>query len=571
LVQALWVESRALVEGRAAFPKGRIITMADRYQDRPFPSDDYGRGGDQHGRTDSDPLAELARLIGQTDPFAAQSRSTARPPAAPAPYQEPAQHDDDDAQDGYQQGYDEPAAQSPQPGPPSWMRRANVQPQAAPEPDYSVSVNPVHPLHRYGAQAALAEPSFQQPQAYQGQDHQQQVHQQQASPDHAYQDHAYQDQGYRDQGHQDHTYQDHTYQDPHQQPDPARYDEALYGRLEAGHEDFQREPAYPDDPYAYQSDYPEEADLEEPPKPRGGMMTVAAILALAVVGTGAAFAYKTYIGSPRSGEPPIIRADNTPTKIVPAPTDSSVKVPDRMASNDGSEKIVPREEAPVDLNAKAGAPRVVFPPLNQNANPPPVASVSPSAALPPSAGPLPSNGTLPNNEPRRIKTLAVKGEQTDSTVPQGAAGSAKPGAAAKPAAPPAARSNPASANASANQPLSLSPQGAPAEAPAASQKMAATTPTQIVPPSSSGGGYLVQVSSQLSEDGAQASYRVLQGKYGSVLGSRAPVVKRVDLTDKGKGIVYRAFAGPFGSAEEAVQVCNSLKSAGGPQCLVQRN
>ena len=109
-------------------------------------------------------------------------------------------------------------------------------------------------------------------------------------------------------------------------------------------------------------------------------MTVAAILALAVVGTGAAFAYKTYVGSPRSGEPPIIKADNTPTKIVPAPSDSSAKVPDRMASGDGTEKIVPREEAPVDVNAKAGGPRVVFPPLNQNANPPPVASVSPSTS-----------------------------------------------------------------------------------------------------------------------------------------------------------------------------------------------
>ena len=50
-------------------------------------------------------------------------------------------------------------------------------------------------------------------------------------------------------------------------------------------------------------------------------MTVVAVLALAVVGTGAAFAYRTYVGSPRSGEPPIIKADNSPTKIVPAPAD----------------------------------------------------------------------------------------------------------------------------------------------------------------------------------------------------------------------------------------------------------
>ena len=135
-------------------------------------------------------------------------------------------------------------------------------------------------------------------------------------------------------------------------------------------------------------------------KRRGGMITVAVVLALAVVGTGAAFAYRTYVGSPRSGEPPIIKADTSPTKIVPAPADGSAKVPDRMAAGDGTEKIVPREEAPVDVNAKSG-PRVVFPPLNQNANPPSAASVAPAAPPPATAG----NGTLPNNEPRKIRTF----------------------------------------------------------------------------------------------------------------------------------------------------------------------
>ncbi|MET3907272.1 hypothetical protein ABID59_001603 [Bradyrhizobium sp. S3.3.6] len=540
----MWVESRALVEGRAAFPKGRIITMADRYHDRPFPSDDYGRGADQHGKAENDPLAELARLIGQTDPFAAQGRPGARPAAAPAQtYQ-----DEDYSQDGYRQEYAEQAAPT-QPGPPSWMRRANVQPQPAPEPDYPVAVNPVHPLHRYSAQPAAPEPEFHQPQTYQ---------------DQAYQDQAYQHQAY----HQEQA-QDQAYEASSEQPDSARYDDALYGRLESGEQDFQREPAYPDDPYAFQSDYPE-ADLDEPRKSRGGMMTVAAILALAVVGTGAAFAYKTYIGSPRSGEPPIIKADNTPTKIVPAPSDSSAKVPDRMVSGDGSEKIVPREEAPVDVNAKAAGPRVVFPPLNQNANPPPVASVSLSNVPPPNAGPVPSNGTMPNSAPRSVKTVAVKGDQTDSAAPQAAASSApKPAAPPKPVAAPAApRTPPTSANASANQPLSLAPQAAPAQPP---QRMAATNPTQIAPTPSGGGGFVVQVSSQQSEDSAAASYRVLQSKYGSVLGGRSPVIKRVDLTDKGKGIVYRAFAGPYGSADEAVQACNNLKSAGLPSCFVQRN
>ena len=36
--------------------------------------------------------------------------------------------------------------------------------------------------------------------------------------------------------------------------DPSRYDDALYGRLETGEQDYQRDPAYPDDPYAYQDE-----------------------------------------------------------------------------------------------------------------------------------------------------------------------------------------------------------------------------------------------------------------------------------------------------------------------------
>ena len=62
----------------------------------------------------------------------------------------------------------------------------------------------------------------------------------------------------------------------------------------------------------------------------------------------------------------------------------------------------------------------------------------------------------------------------------------------------------------------------------------------------------MQVSSQKNEADAQASYRALQSKFPTVLGSRPPVIKRVDLGDK--GVYYRAMVGPFGSAEEAVPV-----------------
>jgi hypothetical protein len=472
--------------------------MADRYQDRPFPADDYDRSGDHaSSRGESDPLAELARLIGQTDPFGNMGRANQQVPprtSARDPYQDPAAADDEG-----------PAA-----GPPPWMQRAARQ-EIPQQEDYPSAV---HPLHRYAATRAAPEPDY--------------------DPDP-------------------------PFPEAGREPDLTRYDDALYGQLDDGGQQSQHDPAYADDDYAYQDGY----DGEEDPvkKRRGGMATVIVVLALAVVGTGAAFAYRTYAGSPRTGEPPIIKAEAGPTKIVPAPADGTAKVPDRMAPGDGAEKIVPREEAPVDV-AKTG-PRVVFPPLNQNANPPAAASVAPSVPPPAGAG----NGTLPNNEPRKIKTLTVRGDQ-----PDGAAVPVNPAQppAAKPA-PAAPRSPPSAANASANAPLSLVPGSQPAPAADTRTRVAATSPVQAAPAPSGGGssgGYLVQVSSQRNEADAQASYKALQGKFPNVLGSRSPLIKRADLGDK--GVYYRAMVGPFGSPDEASQFCGSLKTAGG-QCVVQRN
>jgi SPOR domain len=486
--------------------------MADRYQDRPFPADDdYHRGDDAHGsaRGESDPLAELARLIGQTDPFATMGR--ANQPVQPRGethdhYDPPPVADDEAAED-----------EGVSAGPPAWMQR--MARQEPPQQDYPSAV---HPLHRYAAAHPAPEPDY---------------HEAPSFTDEA----------------------DH-------EADPSRYDDALYGQLDADGLQVPHAQAYSDDPYGYQDGYAEVAD-EPVRNRRGGMVTIAFVLALAVLGTGAAFAYRTYVGSPRSGEPPIIKADTGPTKIVPAPADANAKVPDRLAAGDGTEKIVPREEAPVDVNAQS-APRMVFPPLNQNANPPTVASVTPNS--PPQANT--GNGTLPNNEPRRIRTLSVRGDQPDSaavpaTAPQPA--TAKPARSAAPRNQPVPAAA-ANANAStANAPLSLSPQaGQPPPAADARTRVANNAPVQAAPSGGGGGGYLVQVSSQKNESDAQSSYRVLQNKYPAVLGSRSPVIKRADLGDK--GVYYRAMVGPFGSREEALQLCTSLETAGG-KCVVQRN
>ena len=163
-----------------------------------------------------------------------------------------------------------------------------------------------------------------------------------------------------------------------------------------------------------------------------------------------------------------------------------------------------------------------------------VASVSPTGPALATA----ANGTMPINEPRKIKTLAVKGDAAENGgVP-----------------------------ADITAPVAKSAAAAPAPEPVPQTRVVATNPVQSVP--SAGGGYLVQVSSQKNGADAQASYRALQSKFPNVLGSRSPVIKRADLGDK--GVYYRAMVGPFGSSEEATQLCDSLKTAGG-RCVVQRN
>jgi hypothetical protein len=497
--------------------------MADRYQDRAFPAGgDYNRDGRARSsdNTESDPLAELARLIGQNDPFGGRppigrANLTVHPQARPA---EPPPSYDNYADDNDADPEPEQA-----PALPSWMQRAARQePAPPPQDDYPSAV---HPLQRYAAAHPPTEPED-------------------YDPAHLFAD---------------------TPHEP-QEPDLSRYDEALYGGFYSQAQNAEHDQAYADDGYGYEEDQNFEA--MDPPRRRGGMITVIAVLALAVFGVGGAFAYRTYTGSARTGEPPIIRADAGPTKIIPAPADGGTKVPDRMTTGDGTEKMVSREETPIDPAARSG-PRVVFPPLTPNGSMPMPSSVVPSSA--PAAGA--PNGTFSNNEPHRVRTLSVRGEATDAGTPAGAV----PPAAAAPAKPASraatspAQRQPAAANA--NAPMSLSPQ---ADAPAAAEppvRVAATNPAQAAPsapstPSAAGSGsYLVSVTSQPSEADAQNSYRALQGKYPSVLGSQSAVVARAN--SKTGAVTYRA--GPaFASSAEAAQFCKSYTAAGG-QCWVVKN
>lgn len=466
----------------------------------------YDDRRDARPTQESDPLAELARLIGQTDPLSSFGRSQ---PAQHEPQFDRARHEDD-RHDDDRRDYDDRThyddrraasddAEEPAHQPPSWLQSAPAwrNEPAAPSDDRFYA----------GEQRAF-------------------VHDDRAAPDDR-----------------------HAEAEPQayaQEADP-RYDDALYGRAphHADHADHSAQEARDaGPPYAYpghEQGYDEQyaAEEEAPARRRGGMLTVGIVAALAVLGTAGAFAYRSYSGGAKSGEPPVIRADATPTKVVPpAPSkDPSGKViTDRIGPS--GERVVSREEAPVDV--KGAQPRVVFPPLTQQPSP------TPPAAQP--AG-LAGGGGM-SDEPKRIKTVSVRPDQP-----------AQQSAAPAPQARPAPATTPAAGG---NAPIQLTPQrSAPDPRPVAAVPPAASAPA-------ASGGYVVQVSSQKTEAEAASSYRALQSKFPAVLGSRQPLIKRADLSAQGKGVVYRAVVGPFASQEDASQMCGNLKVAGG-QCVVQRN
>jgi cell division septation protein DedD len=343
------------------------------------------------------------------------------------------------------------------------------------------------------------------------------------------------------------------------------------------------------------------------------MVTVLAVLGLAVIGTAGAFGYRTLVSGPKStAPPPVIRASDEPSKVAPPPASNEPTNKlsyDRFGDRGQNERVVAREEKPIDTRelSRSSGPRVILPGAPIPSNTGPGGSGVPGNTGSASLGVVPSSPrTVPSalGEPRRVRTLQIRPDQPDAagspnqmaalpSLPQQVQAPAvphdntPPHVAVEP--PPAAVSpppvrprataprptspRPAPPPSGADAPLSLSPESS-AELPPPGRSSApvrtspASQPTRVASAPSGGGSYLVQVSSQRSEADAQSAYRSLRAKYSSVLGDRQHVIRRADLGSK--GVYYRAMVGPFGSREEAIQVCGNLKAAGG-DCVVQSN
>ena len=438
------------------------------------------------GTSNNDPLAELARLIGQTDPFGEFGRDTARRSAAPVERAD----------------WNTPAPSSPY----APRDEADWRASSSQRPDGN---------GYYNARGVVGEQSA-----------------------------------------------------------PADYDDQNYGRQPyGGAQELPRDDLYQADHEArgypsgqanYQYDtyeqdaaqHPEDEYYDQAPSSRRrlGVMAIAGVFALALIGTAGAFGYRALFGSSGSTQPPpVIKADAGPSKVVPATSSkdaqSSKLITERVNERGQSEKLVSREEQPIDK------PTTVV-----------LSQVAPQSAV--------GSGVV-GSEPKKVRTIAIRPDQPAAPVRPAENISAGADSESTPA--PAVRSAQSvrQATPSANTPLSLNPDASPARAqarPSAPQTQTAAVAPQAAAPapatSNIGSGSFVQVSSQRSEAEAQSAFRGLQAKFPTQLGSRDLLIHRADLGSK--GTYYRAMVGPFANPAEAAELCSSLKAAGG-QCLIQKN
>src|SRR5262245_13302675 len=293
------------------------MSMADDNTLRPYRTNDPYRRAAEPSRPGEeasarDPLAELARLLGQSDPFADFGRSHSR--------QE------------QQEAHDAPAT-----APDDWQSAPAREPQFA----------------GGGAQGRWAQGSGHGSSQESNQDYYSPAAQSEAQGS---------DRRFYDELHVGADQQT-QYADQHTQYyDDNRTDDGQHDAQEAEAEYNYQDDDVPLDPH-------EDAMYDDAPRARrgGGLVTALALIGCAVFGTAGAYAYRSYFSNPSSTQPPpVITADNsTPTKIVPASAGDpqSINVAQDRSANPDKEQIVSKQEEPVALKdlATQAAPRVVLP------------------------------------------------------------------------------------------------------------------------------------------------------------------------------------------------------------------
>jgi len=357
----------------------------------------------------------------------------------------------------------------------------------------------------------------------------------------------------------------------------------------------------------------------EPPR-RRGMLVLVAVLGVAAIGVAGALVFRGSSGvKTADGSPPVIRADTGPSKVQPE-NPGGVLVPDldRQVYNRGSAppedpktaKVVGTEEQPVDVAqmTRRDVPRPSDAAVGAVAAAGAAAAIAAATSTSPAA-PKPGAALPGLGEPRRVKTVSVRPDgsiiEGDApvgptrsvaaapAVPVAGSGASAGAAPVVPAAPwatlpggatPAAPAPPPRPRVVSTTPAApaapVRPRPAPAEtetgtpqAPAAAAPRTPAPRVAAVPPAAaateetaSGGSFAVQLAAPGSEQEARETISRLQRRFADDLGGRSPSVRRAEVNGK---TIYRVRVGNM-SRDDATALCERLKGAGG-QCFVARN
>lgn len=264
-----------------------------------------------------------------------------------------------------------------------------------------------------------------------------------------------------------------------------------------------------------------------------------ALGAVAAFGIGIWFAYDQGVKRGASGAPPLIRADQTPTKVAPE-NPGGMQVPnqdkqiyERLPGNTAqapagqTERLLPPPERPSAAPTQPGAPQ-------------PNVATSPSVTVPNR-----SAQTVPNRTDAPSATTTIPGQPAPAAQTQNAPG--QPQSVTPPSQ-------------SASQPPRTA--AAPTPAPAQTQAPAPAARSVTATP---GGSARIQLASLKDQAAATATWNQLQKKFPEILGGLQPSYERVEIANKGTFI--RLQAGPLKDRADAQAACNAL-AAKNQGCIV---